>query len=173
MILSKISTRAYFTAATSATSLFKISGKALFNYKVENTSPQFFSNTYLHIKSYTNSIINASFLMIDGVALAHPLFHKPALRLTLASLACELASFAFYWRTFAFYCRTCAFYCRTFAFACSTFALGCRNATFARSRSKATFAFACSTFAFGCSNAKAKDAKVKGEEKGEAKGEAT
>jgi len=85
-----VDTRAYFTAATSATSLFKISGKALFNYKVENTSPQFFSNTYLHIKSYTNSIINASFLMIDGVALAHPLFHKPALRLTLA-----FASFAF------------------------------------------------------------------------------
>jgi hypothetical protein len=79
-----VDTRAYFTAATSATSLFKIPGKALFNYKVENTSPQFFSNTYLHIKSYTNSIINAFFLMIGGVALAHPLFNKPALRFTLA-----------------------------------------------------------------------------------------
>lgn len=53
MILSKISTRAYFTAATSATSLFKIPGKAWFNNQVENTSPQFFSNTYLHRKSYT------------------------------------------------------------------------------------------------------------------------
>jgi len=53
MILSKISTRAYFTAATCATSLFKIPGKAWFNNQVENTSPQFFSNIYLHRKSYT------------------------------------------------------------------------------------------------------------------------
>jgi hypothetical protein len=89
MILSKNLTRAYFTAATFAISLFKISGKALFNYKVENTSPQFFSNTYLHIKSYTNSIINAQPSVVDGVALAHPFFHKP-LTLAFASFSVVL-----------------------------------------------------------------------------------
>lgn len=58
-----VDTRAYFTAATCATSLFKILGKALFNYKVENTSPQFLSNTYFKLKRETNSIINTASLM--------------------------------------------------------------------------------------------------------------
>jgi rRNA maturation endonuclease Nob1 len=54
-----ILTRAYFTAATCATSLFKTPGKALFNYKVENSSPQFLSNYYFNLKRNTISIINA------------------------------------------------------------------------------------------------------------------
>ena len=73
-----------------------------------------FSNTYLHIKSHTNSIINASL----RVAFVHPLFYKPALSWTLAfaSFACGSTSRRHILSTFDFQSMknltfsTCYFY---------------------------------------------------------------